>query len=131
MNDCLIYTIGNNWECMFPNGLDSFHTLGANNYMKLNILKSKLNHRLSELNIENKFVLNDTPLQNVCEYYYLGIILDSKMTLSLIFVKVKKIVSNKMYVLIKIRNNIEMLISGNISDRDELQKLQNNALRVC
>ena len=64
--------------------------------------------------------------------------------------KIKKIASNTIYSLIKIRNNIDtkcaltickqtivplidysrfMLISGNISD--ELQKLPNNALRVC
>ena len=107
-----------------------------------------MNLKLSELNIENEFVLNDTPLQNICEYNCL--ILDSNIALAPLFVKVKKIASNTINSLIKIRNNIDtkcaltickqtivplidysgfMLISGNISD--ELQKLPNNALRVC
>ena len=74
------------------------------------------------------------------------------MTLAPLFAKVKKIVSNKVYILAKLRNNIDvncaiaiykqtilplldyagfMLISGNVSDRHELQVLQNNALRIC
>ena len=85
-------------------------------------------------------------------YNYLGIILDSQMTLMPLFSRTKKRVSNKIYMLIKIRNNIDtqcaltiykqtilplldyagfLLISGNVSDRSDLQILQNDALRVC
>ena len=69
-----------------------------------------------------------------------------------LFSKVKKRVSNKIYMLMKIRNNSDtqcaiaiykqtilplldytgfLLISGNVSDRSDLQTLQNDALRVC
>ena len=74
------------------------------------------------------------------------------MSLRPLFARVKKIVSNKIFFLAKIRNNIDrscaisiyeqiilplldyagfMLISGNKSDRSDLQTLQNNALRIC
>ena len=51
-------------------------------------------------------MLNNIPLQHVLTYNYLGIIFDSKMTLAPLFAEVKKIVSNKVYILAKLRNNI-------------------------
>ena len=159
-DDCLIYTIGNSWENMVPSiqeGLNSFHTWCNRNCLKLNIRKSKsliigTKHKLSTLNFQNRFVLNNVELENVPTYNYLGIIFDSQMTLSPLFAKVKKSVSNKIYTLVKLRNTIDtncaitiykqtilplldyagfLLISGNVSDRNELQTLQNNALRIC
>ena len=158
-DDCLIYTIGNNWDRMVPKiqqGLDCFQDWCLNNCLKLNVSKSKslvkgTNHKLTGLDLNNRFMLNNIPLQHVLTYNYLGIIFDSKMTLAPLFAKVKKIVSNKVYILAKLRNNIDvncaiaiykqtilplldyagfMLISGNVSDRHELQVLQNNALRI-
>ena len=41
------------------------------------------------------------------EYSYLGIVLDSMMTLSTLFARTKKRVLNKIYMLIKIRNHID------------------------
>ena len=99
----------------------------------------------------NRFCLNNIPLVNVLDFNNLGIILDCNMTLSPLFAKVVKLVSMKIYNLVKIRNYIDvkcalalykqtilplldysgfMLISGNVSDRDNLQKLQNDALRI-
>ena len=108
-------------------------------------------HKLSTTNFQNKFILDNVELENVSTYNYLGIIFDSQMTLSPLFAKVKKAVSNKIYTLVKLRNTIDttcaipiykqtilpllnyagfLLISGNVSDRNELQTLQNNALRI-
>ena len=72
------------------------------------------------------------------------------MTLSPLIKKVKKIVTSKIYSLSKIRNIINrsltkqqnmilplfdytgfMLLSTNISDRNDLQVLENTALRIC
>ena len=96
-------------------------------------------------------MLDDLDLENVNIYNYLGIVLDSHMTLTPLFSRVKKRVTNKIYMLIKIRNIIDtqcaltiykqtilplldyagfLLISGNISDRSDLQTLQNDALRI-
>ena len=128
-----------------------------NNRVKLNIKKSKAlvigtGFKTSGLDLVNRFKLNDIPLDNVTSYNYLGVILDSNMTLSSLISKVTKNVSTKIYNLVKIRKYIDvncalaiykqtilplldysgfMLISANLSDRDNLQRLQNDALRIC
>ena len=65
-------------------GLNAFQEWCFNNRMKLNIKKSKslvigTGFKTSGL---NRFKLNDIPLDNVTSYNYLGVILDSNMTLS-------------------------------------------------
>ena len=115
-DDCLIYTVGNNWERMvvkLQEGLDSFQLWCIKNGMKLNIKKSKslvigTPHKLSNIATDNRFILNNIALENVQSYDYLGIILDSNMTLSPLLSKVKRIVSNKIYSLGKIRNHIDV-----------------------
>ena len=159
-DDCLIYSVGNTWENMVPKiqeGLDCFQEWCKDNCLKLNVAKSKslvigTRYKLSSLDLNDRFTLNGVPLQHVSTYNYLGIVFDTNMTLTPLFAKVKKIVSNKIYILAKIRNQIDcncaisiykqtilplldysgfMLISGNVSDRLDLQTLQNNALRIC
>ena len=88
-DDCLIYKIGNNWERMVPliqDGLDCFQTWCVDNCLKLNVVKSKslvigTSYKLSGLNIDNRFHLNNNLLNTVHSYNYLGIFLDSNMTL--------------------------------------------------
>ena len=159
-DDCLIYAIGNDWDRMVPkiqNGLDNFQNWCLDNRLKLNVKKSKslvigTTFKLMDINLQNTFRLNDHGLENVNLFNYLGIILDKNMTLVPLFAKVKKVVSNKIYNLVKIRNYIDtncalliykqtilplldyagfMLISGNVSDRNDLQTLQNDSLRIC
>ena len=96
-DNCLISTIGNNWERMvikLQEGLDSFQRWFIKNGMKLNIKKSKslvigTPHKLSNIDTDNRFILNNKALENVQSYNYLGIILDSNMALSPLFSKVK------------------------------------------
>ena len=159
-DDCLIYTVGNNWENMVPyiqDGLDDFQHWCENNCLKLNTRKSKslvigTQYKLAGINVDNRFKLENLYLGHVGEYNYLGIIFDSHMTLSPVFSRVKKRVSGKIYMLAKIRKNFDvhcavtiykqtilplldyagfLLISGNKSDRSDLQTLQNDALRIC
>ena len=127
------------------------------NCLKLNIRKSKslvigTRHKISSINCENRFNLDGLNLQNTLIYNYLGIIFNFEMTLTPLFTKIKKRVSNKIYMLSKIRNNIDiqcaltiykqtmlplldyagfLLISGNVFNRSDLQILQNDALRIC
>ena len=77
-------------------------------------------------------------------YNHLGIILDSHMTFSPLFAEGKRLVSYKIYMLVKIRNNIDtqcaltiykqtilplldcasdLLVSGNVSVKSDLQKI--------
>ena len=74
-DNCLIYTIGNNWEGMVPNihaGLDGFQHWCINNCLKLNIHKSKslvigTQHKLSSIDIENRFKLENLNIEHVHE----------------------------------------------------------------
>ena len=109
-------------------------------------------YKLNCVDIDNRFFLNGVVLERVESYNYLGILLDTHMTLSPLIKKVKKIVTSKIYSLSKIRNIINMklklttykqtilplfdytgfmLLSTNISDRNDLQVLENTALRIC
>ena len=149
-DDCLIYLIGNNWEDMVPlkqAGLDGFQNWCSDNCLKLNGCKSKslvlgTQLKLSSIDVNRRSMLDNCNLEHANVYNYLGIILDSQMTLTPLFSKFKKFISNKIYMLIKIRNNINincavaiykqtilplldyagfLLISGNVFDRSDLQ----------
>ena len=159
-DDCLIYSVGNNWNTMFPKiqeGLNSFQKWCYDNCLKLNVSKTKSlllgsGYKTKNLNLRNKFELNGEKLEFTDVYNYLGILLDKNMTLIPLLTRVKHVVSNKIYMLVKIRYLITcicalsiykqtilplldfcgfVLISCNISDRSDLQTMQNHALRVC
>ena len=159
-DDCLIYCTGNNWNLMRPkieNGLMEFQNWCLNNRLKLNISKSKSlligsYHRLTAIDYTTKFTMNGLELDYTDTYNYLGIHIDKNMTLTPLLSKLKTRVINKIYSLVKIRNMINthcavsiykqtilpildyagfLLVSCNISDRSDLQKLQNHALRIC
>ena len=159
-DDCLIYTIGNNWELMSPklhDGLKCFETWCVNNSLKLNARKSKAlilgsSAKIPLLEPENRFTLNGHKLEFVKVYNYLGIMLDQNMSLLPLLSRLKNIIHSKIYSLVKIRDFITtkcaltiykqtilplfdysgfVVISCNVSDRNDLQTLQNSALRVC
>ena len=75
-DDCLIYSIGNLWENMVPriqNGLNGFQLWCKNNCLKLNIRKSKslvmdTSHKLSSIDMENRFKLDNVNLQHIKTY---------------------------------------------------------------
>ena len=159
-DDCLIYCTGNNWNLMRPkiqNGLNCVQIWCIKNRLKLNVRKSKAltigsPYKNNSLDLHEKFLLNGETLQYTEQYNYLGIILDKNMTLVPLLTKLKSRVVNKIYSLVKIRGLINtqcaitiykqtilpvldysgfLLISCNKSDRGDLQKLQNHALRIC
>ena len=131
------------------NGLNSFQNWCNNNCLKLNVRKSKYivigtKHKLSGINTVDRFKFDNLELQHVDLYNNLGIVFDSQMSLSPLFSKVNKRVTDKIYMLLKIRNNIDtqcaiaiykqtiltlldyagfMLISGNISDRSDYRMM--------
>ena len=158
-DDCLIYTIGNNWENMVPklnDGLQCFENWCMRNSLRLNARKSKAlvlgsTSKISSVNFENKFALNGQCLDYTGMYNYLGIILDQNMTLLPLLTRLKNSITGKIYSLVKIRDLITtkcalaiykqtilplfdysgfVTLSCNVSDRMDLQTLQNNALRV-
>ena len=108
--------------------------------------------KICGLDLEGKFFLNGEVLQYTDQYNYLGLILDKHISLNPLLPNLKSRIVNKMYSLIKIRSMIStqcaiavykltvlpilyfsgfFLISCNVSELGDLQKLQNHALRVC
>ena len=159
-DDCLIYCIGNNWNQMrqkIEHGLGNFQDWCIVNRLKLNVCKSKSlvigsYHKMNNIDLNDEFILNDQHLDFTETYNYLGVILDKNMSLVPLSTKLKSCVTNKIYSLVKVRNMINtqcaitiykqtilplldyvgfLLIACNISDRSDIQKLQNHALRIC
>ena len=102
--------------------------------------------------MSNTLLLNHTELEIVDKYNYLGIVLDKHMSLTSLVSNVKKNVIAHLFKLRKLRRIITtdcalsiykqtilplfdyggfMLYSINQSDKNDLQVLQNDALRTC
>ena len=137
--------------------LDKVHRWCSDNRLKLNIKKSKTlligsRSKLGKVDYTNTLKLSGHVLAFVDKYKYLGTMLDKEMTLNSLLTDVKKSVLNKLFTLRKIRRYITekcaisiykqailpffdyvgfMLISCNKSDRQDLQIIQNDALRTC
>ena len=107
---------------------------------------------MNSVDYGSKIELDNTPLNFVNCYKYLGITIDKNMDLTGHFSIVKKTVTNHLFRLRKIRKFINqdcavliykqtilplldysgfLLNSCNVSDRHDLQILQNDALRTC
>ena len=159
-DDCVLYISGNNWENMrnrIQEDLDCFEHWGELNNLHLNVKKTKMllvgsDSKLKSIIHPKPLTAYDTDVIFVSQYKYLGVILDSKMSLKPFFAHVKKTVYSKLFIFRKIRNYLTenasimlykqmilpfmeyagfMLVACNLEDRRELQKCQNDALRLC
>ena len=134
-----------------------FEHWGELNNLNLNVAKTKLlligtRSKLSRHVNPEPIRLYDRPVPFVKSYNYLGVILDSEMTLRPFFNHVKKIVYSKIFMLTKIRSYLTefaaimiykhtilpyfeyagfLLTACTKEDRKDLQICQNDALRVC
>ena len=159
-DDCVLYLSGNNWRNIrsrLQDDLECFEYWGELNNLHLNISKTKLliagsRSKLSKIGIVSPLRIYENDIDVVKQYNYLGVILDSEMTLRPFFNHVKKIVYAKMFAFSKLRKCLTekaaimlykhtilpfleyagfMLVACNIDDRHALQKCQNDALRIC
>ena len=159
-DDCVLYMSGNNWDTIrnrIQEDLDCFEHWGELNNLHLNFKKTKMlilgpDNKLKRLHDPTPVRVYESDVAFVSNYNYLGVILDSKMTLRPFYNHVKRTVYSKMFVFRKIRNYLSeyaaimlykqmilpfieyagfMLVACNLEDRRELQKSQNDALRLC
>ena len=137
-DDCLIYTIGNNWDHMSPklsDGLQCFETWCVNNSLKLNARKSKAlvlgsKPKFLGLKLDNRFTLNGHQLEYTKIYNYLGIILDQHMSLLPLLTRLKNTISSKIYSLAKIRDFITTKCALTVYKQTVLNRLvQFNVIR--
>ena len=158
-DDCVIYnshrnfeTVSNNLQC----DLDRLITWYSVNLMKVNIGKTKSMLVGTRQKIRNtpelQLKISDTLLSNVQCYNYLGISTDCELSFNNYLNNLGNRVHRKIFQLSKIRKYITefaafqiykqtimpiidycnfLIMSGNKSDYQDLQILQNNALRIC
>ena len=159
-DDCVLYLSANNWPRLrikLQEDLDRFEHWGELNNLHLNVKKSKFmivsnRSKLSPLDDIEPLHLYNHDVNRVTQYNYLGVILDAEMSLRPFFNHVRKLVHAKLFSFRKIRKYLAeesaimvykhtilpyleyagfMLVACNIEDRRDLQKCQNDALRIC
>ena len=113
-DDCMLYTSGNDWNRMklkIQPELCNVQQWCTRNRLKLNVSKSKvllISSRQKLLNIDctQCLLLGDDPIAYCNKYKYLGITLDSEMTLTNLLSDTKRIASNRLFNLRKLRRYI-------------------------
>ena len=159
-DDCILFKTGNDWNAMsdsIQHDLNNIHEWCERNRLKLSTSKSKCllfgsKEKLSKVDYNNKLSLSTVQLNCVNSYRYLGITLDSRMDLTELLSGVKKTINHHLFKLRKLRKYLTvdcsilvykqtilplldyagfLLNSCNVSDRDDLQILQNDCLRTC
>ena len=146
----------NNVHRILQNDLDAFILWCTGNGPKINSSKTKpmictTSSRLKQLRAYS-FTIMGVDIQYVKQYNYLGLILDSEVTLTPLLKNIKEQVSNKMFALRKLRKYLTcdaavlvykqtimpifdyagfLLIGLNNNYKSDLQIMQNDALRFC
>ena len=159
-DDCILYISGNDWNRMMQKTqpeLNNVHQWCVSNRLKINVSKSKVllfgsRQKLGKINFSQNLLMGNSTLDYCIKYKYLGVTLDREMNLTALLSDTKRIVTNRLFNLRKLRHYITeksalaiykqtilpvfdyvgfVLISCNKSDRHDLQVLQNDALRTC
>ena len=159
-DDCILFKSGNNWNHMSDTlqpDINNINDWCKRNRLQLSYKKSKVlliasRNKLNSVDYTTNITLDNTPLHFVDSYKYLGITIDKHMDLTCLLSAVKKTVSTHLFKLHKLRKYVSeecaitiykqtilplldysgfLLNSCNVSDRNDLQILQIDALRTC
>ena len=110
-DDCVLYLSGNNWNNLYEKlqtDLHRFVTWSKKNSLALNGNKSQAmivgtRNKLSKIKNLIQFKINNTSMKYVKQYNYLGVLLDTEMSLIPLCKNVEKIVIDKIYMIRKLR----------------------------
>ena len=156
-DDCVLYKSDEKCDVIIDilqESLNVYIDWGADNNMHLNVKKTKamIISPCVHQNLYRPLLADNMNIHYVRQFNYLGVIIDDQLTYTPYYNAVKRKVENKIFVLSKIRRYVDcktalliykqailplmeyagfVLISCNLGQRQELQKLQNNALRKC
>ena len=159
-DDCVLYFTGNNWQnihAIMQEDLDNFVSWTSNNRLRLNESKTQsmiVGSRAKILKIVNptSFNIRGKNIKRVTQYNYLGILLDSELSLTPLYKNIEKRVIDKVYMLRKIRKYLNykaalmiykqtilpifdyagyLLLACNRDKKHDLQVIQNDVLRFC
>ena len=108
-DDCVMYYSSNNWDNVFNVLQEELNKLDLWNYrnmLKLNSRKCQAmilgsRNRLAKLKNLKSFEIQNQKLKYVKKYNYLGIILDSEMSLTPLCKTIEKRIINKVFMLRK------------------------------
>ena len=159
-DDCILYLSGNNWPNIHAKMQEDFNTIidwTLRNNLRLNASKTQsmvvsTNSRVSNLSNPAQLKYMDSTIKFVRQCTYLGIVIDNTMSLVPLVKNVKKKVTNKMFMLRKLRKYLTfdasvsiykqmilpiidyagfLMIGCRLGDKGDMQKLQNDILRIC
>ena len=159
-DDCVLYKSGVNWENVYTplqEMLDVYIQWGNTHCLSLNADKTKCmivanRGKLKSVVYPAPFNAGNRQIMFVDKFSYLGIILDSELLLEPLFKNVCRQVEQKLFMLRKIRRNINnygaiclykqmilplfdysgfLLLSCNLGQKRELQRIQNSCIRIC
>ena len=159
-DDCVMYLSGNNWNDIqrkMQLDFDAILEWTFRNSLRLNPSKSKAiifgsRNKIANITFKTPFTMGRRQIGFVNNHTYLGIKLDSIMSLGALTKDIRKKITNKIFMLRKIRKYLTfeaavavykqtilpiidytgcMLISCRKKDRNDLQPLQNDILRIC
>ena len=159
-DDCVIYYSGNTWpnvKNIMQSDFDKIVEWTYRNNLRLNCSKTKAmsfgsRNKLSKIINPEKFNLDNRMIDFVHSFTYLGNIIDDVMSLDPLLNNMRKVISNKMFVLRKISKYLTfeacvlvykqtilpimdypgfMITACRKGDREDLQTLQNDILRIC
>ena len=110
-DDCILYFTGNAWENVYTKlqcELDKFVDWTTRNMLKLNSDKTQAmivgsRNKLSKIKNPRPFKIMNSNVKFLTKYKYLAVILDSELSLVPLCKSVEKGVSDKVYMLRKIR----------------------------
>ena len=159
-DDCMLYYNGNNWKTIFDIvqlDLNCFVEWTTNNMLRLNTTKPQAmivgtRSRLSKIINPEPFKIHAKDVKYVKSYNYLGIVLDSEMTLVPLCKNMEKRVVDKIFMLRKLKKYLTykaaiqiykqvilpiidyagfLMISCSKSRKEDFQIMQNDALCFC
>ena len=159
-DDCVLYKSGPRWNDIrapLQQMLDKYITWGENHSLMLNADKTKCmivanKGKLKTTPDPAPFNAGNRQIMFVKRFSYLGIILDDELLLEPLYKNICRQVEQKLFMLRKIRRNITtyaaislykqiilplfdysgfMLLSCNLGQKNELQRIQNNCIRTC
>ena len=159
-DDCVLYKRGKNWNdirCPMQDMLDMYISWGTTHCLSLNADKTKCmivanRGKLNALVDPAPFNAGNRQIMFVKKFSYLGIVLDNEMLLKPLYRYVCRQVEQKLFMLRKIRKNINnfgaislykqmilplfdysgfLLLSCNLGQKRELQRIQNSCIRSC
>ena len=158
-DDCIMYLSGNNWNTVcrkIQHDFDAVIEWTFRNNLRLNRDKTKAMvfstcSKLANLDRNVALMMNGYAINFVRMHSYLGIILDEAMTLMPLLKDIKKRISNRIFMFRKICKFLSfdasvlvyeqtilpiidyagfLLVSCNKEDKNDLQKIQNDVVRV-